>query len=367
VHPLSNVLLPRIERACHDHFGPRLGVLAVSRSVGRGTARADPHIVTAVGAATTSRARRFIGPRVRRFLGPVVALLALAALSSCGPSGGPAPTPRPKDSFIAGTRQIQGHYSHKDGRLALLSYDSDKDGTIDTWAYMDAARVVRIEIDRDEDGRVDRWEYYTPEQKLEKVGWSRANDGHVDAWAYPAPDGSTARIEYAARPGQIAGGTGLQPCPERNTGGTGLQPGPGAGADASGARAANCGGTGLQPCRGAAPPGAPAVIDPKTVKKGDAVPRPPDGSPASTRIVRVEFYERGALARVEEDTDGDGRIDKWETYGPGGGLAAVAFDAARRGRPDRRLVYLPGGATRLEVDPDGSGVFRPAPAPAGRR
>src|SRR5207342_1019789 len=49
----------------------------------------------------------------------------------------------------------------------------------------------------------------------------------------------------------------------------------------------------------------------------------PDGSVAridisSTadehRIDRREFYVHGSLLRVEEDTNGDGRVDKWETY-----------------------------------------------------
>ena len=52
---------------------------------------------------------------------------------------------------------------------------------------MDGARVVRIEIDKDEDGKIDRWEYYGPDQKLEKVGFSRANDGKEDAWSYSDP------------------------------------------------------------------------------------------------------------------------------------------------------------------------------------
>ena len=33
-----------------------------------------------------------------------------------------------------------------------------------------------------------------------------------------------------------------------------------------------------------------------------------------TAIDRWEYYEGGQLVRVEEDTNGDGRADKWETY-----------------------------------------------------
>jgi len=182
----------------------------------------------------------------------------------------------------AGSRgQAKPVYDKQTGKLALVTLDSKADGKIDTWSYMDGARIVRIEIDRDGDGRVDRWEYYGADQKIEKVGMSRANDGTVDAWAYPAPDGGIARMDISTRR---------------------------------------------------------------------------DG-----QVTRREFYEAGSLVRAEEDTQGAGRIDKWETYRDGG-LAMVAFDDARRGVPTRRLVYLPGGEVRVEVDPNGSGRFVPAPA-----
>jgi hypothetical protein len=96
-------------------------------------------------------------------------------------------------------KTIEPVYDAKTGRLQLLKYDSDGDGKVDTWSYMDGPRVVRIEIDRDEDGKIDRWEYYGPDQRLEKVGMSRANDGKEDAWSYAGPDGSIVRIEVSTR------------------------------------------------------------------------------------------------------------------------------------------------------------------------
>ena len=63
------------------------------------------------------------------------------------------------------------------------------------------------------------------------------------------------------------------------------------------------------------------------------------------------------MARVEEDTDGNGAIDKWETYA-GGTLVLLALDTQGRGRPDRRLIYRPDGSfDRIEADPSGSGRF----------
>jgi hypothetical protein len=95
--------------------------------------------------------------------------------------------------------RIEPVYDKQTGKLQLLRYDSDGDGKVDTWSYMDGARVLRIEIDKDEDGKLDRWEYYGADQKLEKVGSSRANDGKIDTWSYPGPDGSIARIEVSTR------------------------------------------------------------------------------------------------------------------------------------------------------------------------
>lgn len=57
------------------------------------------------------------------------------------------------------------------------------------------------------------------------------------------------------------------------------------------------------------------------------------------RMDRHEYFRDGALARVEEDTNGDGAIDKWERY-EGGVLREVGFDTTfSSGRPDRRLLY----------------------------
>jgi hypothetical protein len=95
-------------------------------------------------------------------------------------------------------KRIQPVYDPTTGKLQLLKYDSNGNGSVDTWSYMDGARVVRIEIDTDEDGKIDRWEYYDG-QKLVKVGFSRQQDGKEDAWSFAGPNGSVARIEISTR------------------------------------------------------------------------------------------------------------------------------------------------------------------------
>jgi hypothetical protein len=90
-------------------------------------------------------------------------------------------------------------YDNKTGELRLLKYDSDGDGKVDTWSYMQGLRVLRIEIDKDHDGKLDRWEYYGADQKLEKTGISRSNDGIEDAWLYLGPDGGDVRVDVSTK------------------------------------------------------------------------------------------------------------------------------------------------------------------------
>lgn len=81
---------------------------------------------------------------------------------------------------------------------------------------------------------------------------------------------------------------------------------------------------------------------------------------------RVEFYERGVLVRSADDTNRDGRPDKWDAYAAVAGAAdgekytvtSTALDQSGLGRADRRLVFGPGGTIdRVEIDPDGDGIF----------
>jgi len=161
--------------------------------------------------------------------------------------------------------------------------------------------------------------------RLERITYDRNGDGKVDAWAYMDGttvvraefdsnyDGVVDRIEYYAPP-------------------------------AAGSQRATSG----------AAPGAGVLSKIESSSR-------PDG-----KLTRWEYYENGVRSRDEEDTNGDGRIDKWETWRDGA-LATVALDTQGRGRPDRRLVYdADSSGPRLEIDPDGTGQFRPAPVTAPR-
>ena len=92
------------------------------------------------------------------------------------------------------------------------------------------------------------------------------------------------------------------------------------------------------------------------------------------RIDRWEFYDTssattspgpdsaGPLLRVEEDTDHDGRPDKWERYADGI-VQTAEFDEDRDGRPDRRLTYKDAALVLIERAPDTSGRYGQAIVP----
>jgi len=112
----------------------------------------------------------------------------------------------------------------------------------------------------------------------------------------------------------------------------------------------------------AAPADAPRGTPPSVIDHADEG----TGAGPDRKIMRREFYVRGVLQRTEEDTDNDGRMDKWEYY-EGNVLTRVEFDLSGHGHPDRRLVYgADGNVIRIEVDPDGDGKFETAPPPAGK-
>lgn len=78
------------------------------------------------------------------------------------------------------------------------------------------------------------------------------------------------------------------------------------------------------------------------------------------QVSRREFFEGAQMVRVEEDTDGNGATDKWETYSDGA-LTVLALDTSGKGKgkPDRRLIYRPDGSLDyVEADADGAGNFQ---------
>lgn len=96
-------------------------------------------------------------------------------------------------------QRVEATYDQQSGKLSQLTIDAGKDGKPNIFSYMDGTKFLRVEIDSNEDGLIDRWEYYSADQKLEKVGFSRSNDGKSDAWAYESSDGAIGKVEVSTR------------------------------------------------------------------------------------------------------------------------------------------------------------------------
>ena len=197
----------------------------------------------------------------------LTAALALAVGCTASPTPGNVSTSAVKATPV---------YNDKSGQLEQIVSDSNGDGKIDTRAFMEGRRLLRIEIDRNNDGSTDRFEFYG-EAPPERVN-----------------------------PNSPAGRAEIERVEESN-------------------------------------------------------------GPDVTRITRREFYDRGELARVEDDSNNDGRLDRWELY-ERGVLSRIDMDINGAGFPTRRLVYRRDGTIdRVEVDPAGSGAWREAPAGSSLR
>jgi len=76
------------------------------------------------------------------------------------------------------------------------------------------------------------------------------------------------------------------------------------------------------------------------------------------QIDRREFFRDAVLVRAEEDSNADGRPDRWDRY-DGSILRQAEFDTTlTNGRANRRLIYDSGGRfLRVEADPELDGTF----------
>ena len=115
---------------------------------------------------------------------------------------------RQRATQTAAAEKVHPTYDKTTGRLTRLEADSNGDGKIDTWGYMDGTRVVRVEVDDNGDGKVDRWEYHRqgqggqvgqvgqdgPDKTIERVERATRYDGVVSRWEY-FDNGLLTRVE----------------------------------------------------------------------------------------------------------------------------------------------------------------------------
>jgi hypothetical protein len=189
----------------------------------------------------------------------------------------------------------QASYDLTTGKLSEITYDKNKNGRIDTWTKMNGAVPVSSRIDTNEDGILDRWETYDAAGKLTQVDWERA----------PVPGPANPNPHYTGKPNATAY------------------------------------------------VGADGVVERIEYYETSDVTNQKD-------ITRREFYNAAKqLTRAEEDTDGDGLMDRFETY-VNGVLSTAEFDEKKPydGKPDRRMTYSAEGVLlSIETEPDGKGGY----------
>jgi len=170
-------------------------------------------------------------------------------------------------------------------------------------------RLSRVEFDLNKDGKNDTVGYMDG-TRIKRVELDTDQNGRVDRWDFYKPDGSLDHIGWA-------------------TGAAGIMD-------------------------------SEAFYSPQRALDRIEISTKHDG-----RFDRTEFYRDNILIRSQDDTNGDGRPDKWDDYAPYPNhargepayrITATAFDDTGSGRPDRRFVWAADGTVaRVEVDPGATG------------
>ncbi len=173
------------------------------------------------------------------------------------------------------------------------------------------SRLIQLAADQDGDGRIDQWTYLDGPRVFRGEADSDG-DGRIDRWEYFDAASTLVKIGGSSR------GDGIED--------TWTDPAPGPGGEVHVTRS-------LQRDR-----------------RGD----------------RHEYFRDDVLVRVEEDTNADGLVDKWDRY-EGAVLREVDFDTSfTGGRPDRRVMYdARGRFVGVEADPEGDGTFVRVASDAG--
>jgi hypothetical protein len=164
-------------------------------------------------------------------------------------------------------------------------------------------RLIQLNADQNGDGRIDQWSYLDGNRPIRGEA-DTDDDGRIDRWEYFDVNAVLTQIGTSSR-GDGVEDTWSYPSPSKD--------------------------------------GETLVV---TSRRRDRV------------FDHREFFRGEALVRTEDDSNSDGRIDKWERY-EGSVLREAAFDTSfQRGRADRRVRYDEKGRfDYVEEDSDGDGTF----------
>jgi len=254
-------------------------------------------------------------PRRYRNYGARTATVAAAAVLVCTLGAAGCGGDAESDRIEATTKAV---YDPATGLLRQFTYDKNKNGRIDTWVRMDGTKRLSAVLDENEDGALDRWEEYGDTGQLVRAGWIRA--------ALDAQAAATARTKAPATP--VTGapvGVGTPP-PTTQLPNTWAYTGP---------------------------DGTIARVEYSDISETGQVV-----------VTLREFLDNQQVRRSEEDTDGDGAMDKWETF-EAGVLKSVEFDDNHDGKRDRRFTYNATGLALIESAPDAAGNYTKRVVPGG--
>jgi hypothetical protein len=178
-------------------------------------------------------------------------------------------------------------------------------------------RLIQLNADQNGDGRIDQWSYLDGQRPVRGEA-DTDDDGRIDRWEYFDQRAALTSVGTSSR------GDGIEDTWTD----------------------------------------AVAVNDERQVARSGRRDR---------QIDRREFYREELMVRVEEDTNADGVIDKWNRY-EGTVLREVLLDTSLSlGRADRRLRYdAQGHFEMIEADPERDGTFvrlsaSPVPVTPGDR
>jgi hypothetical protein len=192
------------------------------------------------------------------------------------------------------------------GAIALCTGCSAKPAGDEPRATYDSAtgRLSRIVFDANKNGKNDTVSYMDG-ARIVRIELDLDENGKVERWDLYRPDGTLDRVGLASRNDGVMDSQAFY-----------------------------------------SPAGALERIEISTKRDG--------------RFDRTEFYENNVLVRGQDDTNGDGRPDKWDDYSPrpnhavgepAYAITATAFDDTGSGRPERRFVYAANGTVaRVEFD-----------------
>ena len=93
--------------------------------------------------------------------------------------------------------RVRKEFDPRTGQLLSVAFDSDGNLRLDTWSYMEADRLIRMDVDDDENGTIDRRSFYSTGEVLDRTEHVDSGGGLISTEYFS--DGAVVGSEPAAR------------------------------------------------------------------------------------------------------------------------------------------------------------------------